>query len=225
MYRGQFQPDRHRPLSRDRVPVERRDLPRGQSRTIAIRRNRPLRPSRSRAAAMPPRRRGPSWKPANSTTPGTCSSLRRCCKVCWQRAREALVSSFGTLVERLVVNLTDPAPGAGRRTLHPRPSAPVSVGPRRPQGPVDGHRPRSFSSRSATARPDGRPAISFRHRQIYASSANEDCLRAGHRRRKAFARRGRLAAGAGRHTAEGRHTAFDPVPDLDQRGSAGHSRL
>ena len=46
-----------------------------------------LRPSRSRAAAMPRRRRGPSWKPANSTTPGTCSSLRRCCKVCWQRAR------------------------------------------------------------------------------------------------------------------------------------------
>jgi peptide/nickel transport system substrate-binding protein len=70
------------------------------------------------------RRRAPCWRRASSTTRGTCNWHPRCWPTWKQTGNGRVVSGFGTLVERIVLNLTDPSAelGAERSTrAHPHP--------------------------------------------------------------------------------------------------------
>ena len=236
MHRRQLRPDRYRPLRRRRLSAERRDpafcqrkLPRGgQARLRAT--------SPSRAAATRPQPRGPCSRPASSTTPGTCSSTRRSWPDMESQGLGEVISAFGTSVERLHLNQTNPDPSLPpeERSVY----IPVEEG-----NPQAGNEPASGPDRSgrrACALEGDRPAASRRYRlrrgrpghlqrPAGARTLRLDCERrlsdAGHRRGEAHPRRGRLDRHERqRHPRQGRGRAVGHLPDLDQRRPSGHSR-
>jgi peptide/nickel transport system substrate-binding protein len=132
------------------------------------------------------------------------------------------LSAFGTLVERIEINLTNPSsslPEGERSTSCIRiRSSRTSACARRCRWPSTA----SFWSRSAMARPDARPATSSPNPPIFASD-NTDCLS---RTSKAPRPCWKRPAGPPARTAtackrQGRSAAVRPLPDLDQRGAPG----
>ena len=108
--------------------------------------------------------------------PGTCSS-RPTCSSRWRRpARARPVAAFGTLVERIEINLTDPSPDLpeGERATA-RASAPVPHRRKRPQGAVDGDRPRAAGRDRLRSGRAVRPATSCPRPSSIASD-NTECL-------------------------------------------------
>ena len=67
----------------------------------------------SRAAGMLSRRRGPCWKMGKQTTAGTCRLSLRYLAEMEEQGRGKVVSAFASLVERIVVNQTNPDPELG----------------------------------------------------------------------------------------------------------------
>ncbi len=130
-------------------------------------------------------------RPANTTTPGTCSSPPTCSQSMAAAGKGTPVSAFGTLVERIEINLTDPDPSLpeGERSTA---RAPASVPDRHegPQGAVDGHRPpASGRDRLRPGRPaDLQPGAGARALRLRQHRLPD----AGHRGRQGAAGRGRL---------------------------------
>ena len=127
--------------------------------------------------------------------------------------------------------MTDPSPGAGRRTTRSTAKAPPPVPERtstcRLQGPVDGHRPSSCWWKSVTAKAGQGPTCNLGSwpRRPYNFGQHFDCSDPGHRRRQ-----GKLLDDAGYKDTKGadgvRATkdgvpSVDPVPNLDQRRASG----
>ena len=138
--------------------------------------------------------------------------------------RGTVVSGFGTVVERLVVNLTDPSPergGARSTRAHPHPFLTDRAVRRALSMAIDRKR------LVVTGLRRGRTA------DVQRGSGSGDLRvhgerrlpRTGHRGREAPAGRGRVAARPGRRQATGRRAALRPVPDLDQRGRQAFQAL
>ena len=92
------------------------------------------------------------------------------------KGKGQIVSAFGTLVERIMINLTNPDPALGdeRSTAkHPHPFL-SDIAVRRP---CPWPSTATCWSKSATAMPAGRPATCCRHRKSTASTANDGCLK------------------------------------------------
>ncbi len=109
-----------------------------------------------------------------------------------------VIASYGTGVERIMVNFTNPDPRLGRQALQvdrgrPVP-APLPDRPRRAQGAVDGHRPQHASPASSTALPAEPTCNVLSGPTIYASTANDACLTQDIDGRQRAAGRGRLGA-------------------------------
>ena len=104
-----------------------------------------------------------------------------------------VISSFGTLVERIVVNLTNPAPKLGKERSTARHPHPFLSEPERAQGALDGDRPetarrdRLRPRRAADVQRPSRP----RHLQVHGQRR---VPQAGYSRREQAARCGGLEA-------------------------------
>ena len=211
---GQPQAGRHRPLQVRRLQARRHPARRAQRRLPHRRTSRISTRSRSRAAAMPSRRRARCSRPASSTTPGTCRSRTRSSSA-WRRAGAARSARFRAATS----------------------SSSSSTPPIR--GPRSTASARSVKTKHPTLTdPTVRQAINLLidrdsiQKFIYgrggvatASFVNEPDavqvaqaeIRVQHRQGEQDPRRRRLEARRRRHPREGRQEAQIRLPDLDQR--------
>ena len=168
-----------------------------------------------------PRRRARCSRPASSTMPGTPRSSPRSSRR-WQAAGKGeVISAFGTLVERIHVNQTDPDPALGDDALDRGASAPVPDRPERGQGAQPRHRPRDPGRDRLRRRRAGRPATWCRRPRSTPRPNNDWCKTQDiDEANKLLDEAGWVMGGDGVREKDGVRLSH-PLPDLDQLGAPG----